>query len=94
MMNSIIQAILTSAMCFTWGVIKTGERIVAFAERLGADEAYDLRAPYSEIWIRKRGKAVTATGERLETFVNALAMKLGYRDGEVSGIVAWPSLAC
>jgi hypothetical protein len=87
MMKSITQAMLTNAMGFAWDVTKAGERIVEFAERWGADEAYDLRAPYSEIWIRHRGENVTAMGEQLERFVNWLGMKLDYRDAEVSGWV-------
>jgi hypothetical protein len=87
MLKLLKRKMLTSAMGFAWGLIMIGERIVAFAERWGADEAYDLKAPYSEIWIRHRGENVTGMGEQLERFVNWLGMKLGYRDGEVSGWV-------
>jgi hypothetical protein len=88
MLNSITRTMLTSAMGFARDTITAGERIVAFAERWGADEAYDLRAPYSEIWINNRGENVTFMGEQLERFVNWLGMKLGYLDGEVSGWLA------
>ena len=91
MFKSITRTMLTSAMGFAWDLIRTGEHIVATSERLGKDEAYDLRAGFVEMSVCRSGQAVVLTGEGLELFVNAVATKLGYRDGEVSGMVA---LAC
>jgi len=36
--------------------------------------------------------ATVRTGAKLERGVNWFAMKLGYSDGAVSGMVAWPAL--
>jgi hypothetical protein len=87
MMKSITDTLLTSAMGFAYDLLNAGERVVAFAERWGVDEAYDLSAGFTERWIHNRGNAITAMGERLELGVNGLAMKLGYRDAEVSGML-------
>jgi hypothetical protein len=93
MLKLVERALLTSTMGFAWDLIKAGERIVAYSESWGADEAYDLRAPFAERWIHNRGMSIIAMSERLELSVNWLAMKLGYEDGEVSRMVASPTLA-
>ena len=43
------------------------------------------------VW--KAGKAITAMGLRLELVANGLGVRLGYRDGDVSGWVGRPALA-
>jgi len=55
---------------------------------LGTGEAYDLRAGFVELSLWRAGQAVVRTGEGLDLFTNAVAMKLGCRDGEVSGMPA------
>ena len=87
MMKSITRTMLTSTMGFAWDLIKTGERIVAFAERRGAT---DERAGFAELFVRKAGKIITSVGGHLEPGVNKVAVWLGYSDGDVSGMVAWP----
>jgi hypothetical protein len=94
MMTSIKDAMLVNAMGFAWHVVRSGESSVERSEAIGIT---DPEKPYSGLLERMATRKAWATvraGERLEAFVNSLAMKLGYRDGEVSGIVAWPSLAC
>ena len=87
--KSITSTMLASAIGFAWDIIKAGERIVAFSVRLGADEAYDLRAGFVELSMWRVGNATVTAGERLERSVNWFAMKkLGYADGEVSEMVA------
>jgi hypothetical protein len=85
----ITSTMLTSALGSAWDIIKTGERISEATEGWGTDE----HASLAEGFVKKTGRAITAMGERLELSVNWLAMKLGYSDGEVSGMVAWPALA-
>ena len=92
-MKSIERVALKGFMGSAWHLIlDTGPRVFAFAERWGADEAYDLRAGFVELRAWKAGKSITALGERLELGVNRIAMWLGYGDGEVSGMVAWPEM--
>jgi hypothetical protein len=69
--------------------MRTGERIGAAAERWEVTEANELRAGFVELSVWRAGRAMVRAGESLELFVNWLAMRLGYRDGEVSGMVAW-----
>lgn len=89
MLKSITRTMLTSAMGFAWTLIRAGEGVVALSERLGSD---DLRADFAEMSVWRAGQAVVRSGEGLERLVNAVAMTLGYNDGEVSAMVAWPEL--
>lgn len=91
MLKSMTHTMLTSTMGVAWDLIKTGERIGAFAERWGAN---DQHVGFAELSMCKAGRMITSAGERLELSVNRCALWLGYNDGEVSGIVAWPALAC
>jgi hypothetical protein len=88
MMKSITRTMLTSTMRFAWDVIKTGERIVAFAESWELHEANEQRAGFVELAIWRTGNAVVGMGERLEQSVDTFALWLGYSDGDVSGGVA------
>lgn len=88
MTKSITDTMLTTAMGFAWKLIRTGERVVEAAESWGAD---DQHAGFTELFVRKAGTVVTIGGERLELAVNGLALWLGYNDGELSGMVAWPA---
>ena len=92
MMKSITRTMLTRAMCFAWDIIRSGERIVEACESW---EAEDQHAGLVEMSMWKVGTAFTAGGERLELWVNGLAVRFGYNDGEVSGMVAGSlTLAC
>src|SRR5437762_11332757 len=88
MINLITGVVLTNSMAFGWKLIKAGERVVALAERWGAD---DQEAGLAEVSVRKAGTLMTVGGERLELAVNGFAVWCGYADGEVSGMVAWPA---
>jgi hypothetical protein len=92
MMNSITRTMLTSTMGFAWNLIKTGERIVAFADRWELHEGNEQRAGFVELSVWRTGAAIVSIGEGLERAVNRFALWLGYDDGEVSGMVAWPLL--
>jgi hypothetical protein len=94
MMKSITQEMLVGAMGFAWDMIRAGGRVVALAESWELHEGNLERAGFVELTVWRTGRAIVAAGESLELRVNALAMWLGYSDGEVSGIVAWPLLAC
>lgn len=87
MLMSIKSTTLEAAMRLSWALINSGERVVAFSERVGAN---DLRAGFAELLMLKAGRAIMFVGERLELGVDRAAMGLGYADGELSGIVAWP----
>ena len=89
-MKSIIHTMLTSTMGFAWRLITTGERVVALAESWELHERNKERAGFVELAVWRTGRAIVAAGEGLELRVNALAMRFGYNDGEVSGLVAWP----
>jgi hypothetical protein len=89
MMKSITTTMLVSAMAFAWGTIRAGERGVERSEAIGSADLKDYAGLWETMAARK-GCAMVRTGERLELWVSALAMKLGYRDGEVAGLVAWP----
>jgi hypothetical protein len=94
-MKSITDTMLTSAMGFAWDIIGVGERAGALPESWELHERNAESAGVVELTVWRAGKAIVRLGERLELRVNALAMQLGYNDGEVSGLVAWPSaLAC
>lgn len=89
MLKLMTRQMLTSAMSFAWKLIRAGESVVGATESWGSDD----RASLAEGSVRNAGRAITAGGEWLELATNGLAMRLGYRDGEVSGGVAWPALA-
>lgn len=72
MIKSITQGMLGGAMGLAGWLLRTGERMAALADRLGADEAYDLKAPYAEIWMHNRGETVTAMGVLVENLVDRL----------------------
>jgi hypothetical protein len=89
----IKRSALTGVMGFSWDLIKTGGRIVAYVDSWEVNEANERRAGFVERSVWKAGRIITIAGERLELAVNGLAVRLGYNDGEVSGLVAWPGLA-
>lgn len=84
MMKLTTRAMLASAMGFAWDMIKTGERISEATTSWGDDQ----HAGPAEKAVHKLGRVIAGTGERLERGVNRLAMRLGYDDGEASGMVA------
>ena len=88
MLTSIKGTTLEAAMGFSWALINAGERVVEFSERVGAN---DLGAGLAELLVWKAGRAVVFVGARLEQGANRVAMWLGYEDGELSGVVAWPA---
>ena len=88
MLKSITRTMLTSTMSFAWKLIRTGERVVEGAESWGVN---DRHASFAELSVRKVGTVITTGGERLELAVNRVALRLGYNDGEVSGMVACPA---
>jgi hypothetical protein len=90
MLKLIIRTMLTSTTGFAWDLIRSGARIVEASGNWGAN---DLRTDFAERSVWRAGITIAHAGESLELFVNACAMKLGYRDGEVAGFVAWPALA-
>lgn len=89
-MNVITSKMLTGTMGLSWRLISAGGRVVAAAESWGAD---DRHAGFAERRGRGVGLSVTAVGESLERGVNRVAMMLGFTDGEVSGMAAWPALS-
>jgi hypothetical protein len=89
MINSITRTMLTGTMGFAWELIWAGQHVVGATALWGADE----HASLAERFVGNAGRIITAAGERLELAVNGLAMRLGYNDGAVSGMVAWPALA-
>jgi hypothetical protein len=93
MIKAITRAMLTGTMDFTCAQIKTGKRIVAFAESWEVNEADAPGAGFAEMSVWRVGSILTAAGEHLELGVNWCAMRLGYYDGEISGMAAWPCLA-
>jgi hypothetical protein len=95
MLKSIARALLTSIMGFAWGTIKVGEDVVAFAESWEVHEGNEQSAGVGELSVWRSGNAIVRMGERLELWVNGLAVRFGYNDGEVSGMVAGSlALAC
>ena len=94
MLKSITRTMLTSTMGFAWGTIRLGEHVVAFAESWDVHEDNEQSAGVGELSVWRAGSAIVRMGERLELWVSGLAVRFGYNDGEVSGMVAWPALAC
>ena len=88
MLMSIKSTTLNTAMKLACHLITTGERVVAFSERRGAN---NLRARPTEMTLWRAGRVITFAGERLEACVNRVAMRLGYDDGELSEAAAWPA---
>lgn len=86
MLQSITLTMLTSALALAWKLIKTGQRIVAFAESWELHEGNEQRAGFVELLVWWTGTAIVSVGERLEQSVDRFALWLGYDD--VSGIVA------
>jgi hypothetical protein len=92
MLKSITRTMLTSAMGFAWGVIRSGERGVECSEALGRTDPEKPYAGFVEKTQYLARRARVCAGESLELSVNRFAMKRGYNDGEVSGMVAWPAM--
>jgi len=86
MMKSI-RKMLTSAMGFAWYIVHAGERTVERCEAIGITDPEKPYAGFLEKMAWWKGWAMVRTGEGLELFINGLAMKLGYNDGEVSGML-------
>jgi hypothetical protein len=76
MLKLVTQAMLKGAQGLASGLIATGERLAAAAERWGADEAYDLSAPYAEIWMHNRAENVAAMVEWVDGLTDRLHLKL------------------
>jgi hypothetical protein len=93
MLKLITSTMLTSAMVFAWDVIHTAGRGVERSEAIGIIDPEKPYAGFAEKAKWQISGATVRTGEKLERGVNWFAMKLGYSDGEVSGMVAWPALA-
>jgi len=93
MLKLVTRTMLTGTMGFSWKLIATGERVAAFAESWELHGRNEERAGFVELAVWRTGQAIVVAGERLELRVNALAMQVGFSDGEVSGLVAWPELA-
>lgn len=93
MLKSITQAALTSTMGLAWDMIATGGRVVAFAESWELHEGNEQPAGFVELAVWRAGRAIVITGERLELRANALAVRLGYNDGEVSGMLIHVAVA-
>ena len=74
---------LTRTMSFAWKLIRADERATEATQGWGSDQ----HASFAEVTVRNAGKAITGMGEWLEIATNGTAMRLGYRDGEVSGLV-------
>lgn len=82
MLKSMMDAMLTNAMGFAWRqLMRTGERFSEVAER---------RAGLSEVFLGTLGQIFTSAGEHLEYGINWVGVRLGYYDGEVSSMAAWP----
>ncbi len=89
MLRLVTRGMLTGAIGFAWATIKTGERIVAYAENWEITEVNAERAGFVELAVWRVGRAVLRAGERLELAVDEFVMWLGYDDGEVTGVGAW-----
>ena len=83
-MKSITRTMLTSTMSRAWDVIHSGERSVERCYAIGITDPEKPYAGFLEMVVWRKGWATVRAGERLETFVNSVAMKLGYDDGELS----------
>jgi hypothetical protein len=91
MMKSITGTMLTSTMSFGFAILDAGDRSL---ERSDAVEITDPEKPYAgfhEKMLWRTGLTTRFIGEGLVLSVNWLSMKLGYYDGEVSGMAAWPA---
>jgi hypothetical protein len=84
-------AMLTPALWLSWKLMNAGDFAKDHADRWGADD--HARAGFSEVTVLRLSEALQSAGERLEAVANRVAMWLGYEDGELSGIVAWPDPA-
>ena len=76
MLKFITQALLKGAQGLASGLIAMGERLAAAAERWGADEAYDLKAPYAEVWMHNRAENVAAMVEWVDRLTDRLRLKV------------------
>ena len=92
MLKLIIRTVLTSAMGFAWDITRTGERGVERSEAIGIIDPEKPYAGFAEKAKWQISGATVRTCEELERGVNWFAMKLGYSDGAVSALVAWPAL--
>jgi hypothetical protein len=90
MLKSITRTLLTSTMGFAWDIISTGERGITRSEALGVTDPEKRYAGGVEKMTYQTRMAMVRVGEGLEMFLNWCGVKLGYSDGEVSGMVAWP----
>ena len=86
MMKSITRTLLTSTMGFAWDMIRAGERVVAFAESWKLHEGNEQRAGFIELIVHRTGRALGAAGKRFELGLDALAIRFGFDDGEVTGL--------
>ena len=73
MIKSITRGMLSGANGLAGGLLATGEGMQRLADRIGADEAHDLKAPYAEVWMHNRSESVTAMGLWLENRVDRLS---------------------
>ena len=92
MLKLITSTMLASAMGFTWDVIRMGGRGVERSEAIGIIDPEKPYAGFAEKAKWQISDATVRTCEKIERGVNWFAMKLGYSDGAVSGMVAWPAL--
>ena len=92
-MKSIARKTLTSTMGFTWYMTGTWESAVARSEAIGIIDPEKPYAGFAEKTMYRIRLAMVRAGEGLALLVNWFAMRLGYGDGEVSGMVAWPTPA-
>jgi hypothetical protein len=93
MLKFITDTMLISTMGCAWSLITTGERIVAAAERWEVHAANELHAGFVELSVWRTGTAIVGIGERLEHGVNRLALRLGFADGAVSGMLVSEQMA-
>jgi hypothetical protein len=92
MLKLITSTMLTSVIGFAWDAIRMGERGVERSEAIGIIDPEKPYAGFVEKTKWQISGATVRTCEKLERGVNWFAMKLGYGDGAVSGMVAWPAL--
>ena len=92
MTNSITHTMLTSTMGCAWDITHMGERGVERSEAIGIIDPEKPYAGFAEKTKWQISGATVRTGAKLERGVNWFAMKLGYSDGAVSAMVAWPAL--
>jgi hypothetical protein len=90
MLKATTRTILTSAMGFAGDTARMGERGVERCEAIGIIDPEKPYGGFAEKTKWQISGATVRTGAKLERGVNWFAMKLGYSDGEVSGVVAWP----